>query len=356
MKIAQVTPVYPPYRGGMGSVAYEYTERLRALGHEVEVFTPAWKIGNAGFFSPQQLRRLNAFDVVHLHYPLYGGAEQVALFCRRPIVLTYHMDARARGIKGLVFRLHRTLIQPLILLRAKKILVSSLDYAAASALRRFRRLARLVELPFGVDIRRFHPVATGEEAMLRTQLAIPANAPVLVFVGGLDTAHAFKGVPTLLQSFLLLSPSFSAHLVIIGDGDLRAGFEASVSSDRVHFVGSRSPEELPTCYRLATMHLFPSTSSAEAFGLVALEAAASGIPTIASDLPGVRTVVKDGQTGLLVPPGDASALTRAIDQLLNDEVFCGKLGANARKRVVEEYDWDRLLERLITVYEDCHHH
>lgn len=340
----------------MGSVAFEYTERLRALGHEVEVFTPAWKIGNAGFLSPKQLRRLNTFDVVHLHYPFYGGAEQVALTCRRPIVVTYHMDARSKGIKDFVFRWHRLLIQPFILLRAKKILVSSLDYAASSALRRFQHSTRLVELPFGVDIRRFHPVATGEETALRAQLRIPADAPVLLFVGGLDTAHAFKGVPILLQSFLLLSPSFSAHLVIVGDGDLRAGFEAAASSDRVHFAGSRSPEELPTFYRLANIHLFPSTSTAEAFGLVALEAAASGIPTIASDLPGVRTVVKHGETGSVTSPGDVTALTQAINQLLKDEVFCGKLGANARKRVVEEYDWDRLLERLIRVYEDCHHH
>ena len=125
---------------------------------------------------------------------------------------------------------------------------------------------------------------------------------------------------------------------------------------QIHFVGSVAPEDLPVYYRLAAIHVFPSTSGAEAFGLVALEAAASGIPTIASNLPGVRTVVKDEQTGLVASPGDATELVKAIERLLNDAPLREKLGSAARKRVVEEYSWDGLIERLLRVYEDCHHH
>ncbi len=97
MRIAQVTPVYPPYRGGMGRVAFEYTERLRSRGHDVHVFTPRHgepdditqrdadyvhriqarlSVGNAGLL-PSLPTDLVGFDIVHLHYPFYGGAEPV---------------------------------------------------------------------------------------------------------------------------------------------------------------------------------------------------------------------------------------------------------------------------------------
>lgn len=359
MRIAQVTPVYPPYKGGMGSVAYEYTERLKAFGQIVEVFTPAWKIGNAGFLSFKQLRAINQCDVVHLHYPFYGGAEMLALFCRKPIVCTYHMDATASGIKGAIFSLHRWLLQPFVLWRAVMILVSSLDYAKSSALRRWMRGNRVHELSFGVDIRRFHPVATEIEAELRQRAHIPAKVPILLFVGGLDQAHAFKGLSVLLSAFATLADT-SAHLLIVGDGNRRSAFEAEAKqlpyASRIHFAGAVSQEDLPAYYRLVDVHVFPSTSPAEAFGLVALEAAASGIPTIASNLPGVRTVVQDEQTGLLVTPNNPQVLKGAIERLLNDSALREKLGNAARKRAVETYDWEKLHQRLVGFYEDCHHH
>lgn len=364
MRIAQVTPVYPPYRGGIGQVAKEYTERLSAMGHEVEVLRPTWQFGNAGLLSPAQLRRLAEFDLVHLHYPFFGAAEQIALYPWRSggyrrLVLTYHMDARADGLMGSFFNWHRRFIQPLVLRRAKKILVSSLDYASHCCLRPYLRYgARVVELPFGVDVSRFHPVATPAQTRLRTELNLDIDTPVLLFVGGLDSAHAFKGLSVLLLAMSNIDEP--STLVVVGDGNLRPSFEATAASfgitERVRFVGRVSDADLPAYFRLADVHLFPSTSSAEAFGLVALEASASGIPTIASDFPGVRVVVQDEQTGLLVQPSDAAALARAIRRLLKNPDEREKLGSAARKRAVDEYAWDPLMERLVRLYEDCHRH
>ncbi len=349
MRIAQITPVYPPYRGGIGNVAQEYTMRLMALGHTVEVFTPALKIGNAGFL--KHLPQKKSFDVIHLHYPFYGGAEQIVLGCRAPIVLTYHMDAEAPGLKGKIFDIHRKTLQPLILSRAKKILVGSFDYAKHSALNGYAK-EKLIEMPFGVDIARFCPILLPEEVALRASLKIPVEVPIVLFVGGLDSAHIFKGMPILLQALRLVSEPF--HLVVVGDGNLRASFEATATTlpnnSNIHFVGSVSKEELPTYYRMADLHVLPATSQAEAFGIVSLEAAASGIPTIASDLPGVRTVVQDKETGLLVPSNDSEALASALNTLLKNEDLREKLGAAARKRVVEKYGWDGLIDRLVEVY------
>lgn len=339
MRIAMVTPVYPPYRGGIGHIAKEYTDRLIALGHTVEVFQPTVKIGNAGFFWPS----FKGFDVVHLHYPFYGGAEPVALLralkLAPPIVLSFHMDAIAPGWKGKIFDLHRRFKQPFVLQQASKILVSSMDYAEHSSLSTFHDKSKIIEMPFGVDSDHFSPGQGGARGGL-------------IFVGGLDSAHIFKGLPILFEALPKLTGDW--HLSIIGEGNLRASFEAEVAAssfaDRVTFLGSVDDETKANAFRAASIHLFPSTTRAEAFGIVALEAGASGIPTIASNLPGVRTVVRDGETGLLVPPSDPNALAAAIQRLLDNGDERARLGAAARKRVEREYAWSILMQRLLDVY------
>jgi glycosyltransferase involved in cell wall biosynthesis len=120
--------------------------------------------------------------------------------------------------------------------------------------------------------------------------------------------------------------------------------------DRVTFVGSVSEKELPEYYRTADIHVFPSTRRAEAFGLVALEAAASGIPTIASGLPGVRSVVLDGETGLLVPPEDVQALKQAIELLLTRTDLREQLGRSARKHAEAHFAWEPLITNLEQTY------
>ena len=369
--IAHVVCTYPPYRGGMGGVAFEYVEQLRARGYNVHVFTirdreveddPRYvhripsivHIGNAGVL-PSLFHRLAGFDLVHLHYPFFGGAEPVIVRkAMRPdqgLVMTYHMDAVADGMKGAIFSAHRRLLFPWLVNRVDRILVSSLDYAKHSALAELEVMDRIEEHPFGIDLDRFHP---GEEKALRETYAIPHHKPILLFVGGLDTAHAFKGLPqlfTALQGLL----NYEWHLMIVGDGELKETYRAQAQSmdleAHVTFAGSVSHEDLPRYYRLADFHVFPSTKRAEAFGLVALEAAASGIPSIASDLPGVRTVVLDVATGLLVPPGDVEELRKAILLFLEQVDLRERLGLSARGNAEQKYAWTPLIDRLIETYD-----
>ena len=370
MKIAQVVSTYPPYRGGMGNVAREYTERLRAHGFDVHVFTPRYAkveddpdhihrvpsplhIGNTGVV-PSLFRRLSGFDVIHLHYPFFGGAEPTivgkALRKDQSLVLTYHMDTFARGLKGAAFGLHRRAILPWILGRADCVLVSSKEYAETCALKDIPgALEKTTILPFGVDLEKFHP---GEEPELRASLGIPQGIPVLLFVGGLDEAHYFKGLPVLLEALESVRGKWCA--IMVGEGALRASFEATVAgkpyADRMHFVGGVDDAELPRYYRAATIHVFPSTERNEAFGLVALEAAASGIPTIASDLQGVRSVVLHEETGLLVPPRDAGALRDALELLLVHTEMRERLGLAARKRAELEFAWEPFMMKLENIY------
>lgn len=369
MRIAHVVVTYPPYRGGMGNVARAYVEGLSARGHDIEVFTPTygdepdsdprvhrlrpWLRHGQCAVLPSLLTACRGFDLVHLHFPFYGAAQFGALrrrLRRRPrLVLTYHMDADAPGVRGAIFALHRRLCLPWIVRSADRVLVSSRDYAAQAALARVAGVqAKIEEHPFGVDIERFAP---GPPAAARARLGVD-DATTVGFVGGLDAAHAFKGLGVLLQAVGGLSGDI--RLLVCGDGALRPQYEARARESglgrRVRFLGGVSDDRLPDVYAAADLIAFPSVSRAEAFGLVALEAAASGRAVVASDLPGVRTVVRDGVTGILVPPGDATRLTQALAGLIADPNRRQALGVAARARVERELTWDHALDRLLATY------
>ncbi len=376
MKIAQVVCTYPPYRGGMGNVAYEYTERLRTRGHSVHVFTPRYRrvpddpayvhrvpspvhFGNAGVM-PSLSHRLAGFDLIHLHYPFFGGAEPLivrkVIRPDQPLVMTYHMDTVGKGVKSLVFDAHRRVMFPWIVERVDRIFVSSEEYAKTSALASAHgALDKTMILPFGIDLERFHP---GSDEALRNELGIPLATPVVLFVGGLDPAHYFKGLPVLLDTLGELKDEFW-EAVIIGKGELRASFEATAAArgcrHRMHFLDSVSEEDKPRYFRMADVHAFPSIDRSEAFGLVALEAAASGIPTIASDIPGVRSIVRHEESGLLVAPGDTRELTHALRRLLRSAGDRTRMGVSARRRAQELFAWDPLMDRLEGAYDELVH-
>src|SRR3989339_147466 len=376
MKIAQVVCTYPPYHGGMGTVAFAYTEYLRPRGHLVHVFPPRYQKGldpppyvhrmpspvhwgNAGVM-PSLLFRLSGFDVVHLHYPFFGGEEQIivrkAVRPNQPLVMTYHMDWVGKGLKHLLFDAHRRVLFPWIVERVDCILVSSKSYMETSALATIpSAMAKGRILPFGVDTQFFHP---GDKRAMRRRFGVSEHIPLFLFIGGLDRPHYFKGISVLLKALTGMQKE-SWQCVVIGDGDLRQMFEQQAldagCKNRVRFFGHASEEEKADWLRAADFHIFPSIDRSEAFGLVALEAGSSGIPTIASDLPGVREIVADGETGRLVPPDDPVALRAVILELMRDPIRCDTMGKAARQRVEKLYEWEFLMDRLEGIYRELTH-
>lgn len=372
MKVVHLSCVAPPEVGGIGKLALREVVGLRARGVDarliapeprepssstgersfIERLKPMFRIGNASIL-PQIVEHVRDADVIHLHYPFYGTAEPLLFHARElpPIVVTFHMDATASRLTGVGFFLHRLFLQSWLVNRAARVLVSSFDYARHSSLRSWflSHPDRVLELPFGVDTDFFCP---GPAA--RHRFSVPSDAPTIAFVGGMDKAHAFKGVPELLRSFSHVNAS--AHLLLVGDGDLRASFEDRARSlgvsSRVHFLGRADDETLRDVFRSADVFAFPSTNAAEAFGLAALEAEACGIPVVASSLPGVRTVVIHGETGLLVPPKDVDALTSALTTLLADETLRRTMSVRARMLAVERFAWEKHLDGLERVYRD----
>jgi glycosyltransferase involved in cell wall biosynthesis len=377
MRIAHVTATFPPHYTGTGIVCYYNAIGLAQLGHQVTVFTADFptcdytdpkeievvrlpvllRVGNAPLLPA--LLGLAGFDIVHLHYPFYFGSEIVffkSVMRGLRYVVTYHQDVLFRGLLRIPEWLHHELLGKQILGRATEVLATSWDYARASRLKHLvqHNPGAIMELPNGVDVQHFHPDADARELCAR--YGLKRTDRVILFVGALDRAHYFKGIGVLLQAFLRL-PDDSVKLLIVGDGDLRISYQEQARQlglgGRVIFCGRVSAEELPAHYVLCDLLVLPSTTMGEAFGVVLLEAMACGKPVIASNLPGVRSVVSDGEDGLLVRPGDVDDLAGKVELLLDDPQRRQEMGRRGRAKVEERYAWPKVISRLVQVYEEA---
>lgn len=372
MRIAVVVCAYPPYRGGIGNAAARQAAALRDAGHEVVIMCPATDgASGVGRHEGLEVRRLapylrqrvsafvpaigaqmRGFDALYLHYPFFGGAEAAALAARWhgiPMVAYFHMDVRAEGLRGAVIAAYERTLAPLILRQARTVFVSSLDYASHASIGRLG-LGTLRELPFSIDTDDFCPGPA--DPGLMQSLGVAADKPMVLFVGGMDAGHSFKGVPVLLEAMSGLAAD-EAQLVLVGDGELRPGFEQQARAlcrVPVRFVGGAGDTTLKALYRAACVTVLPSTSSEEAFGIVLIESMASGTPVIASDLPGVRTVF-DHETGVWVPVGDARSLREAIRAFTGLPEKSLAMRDAARRRAVQHYSRPREFEALCAAFE-----
>ena len=377
MKIAVVVSTFPPYRGGMGNAAFSTAVGLARLGHAVEVFCPAagkagpppavpfavdrlkpWARFGDSAFLPQLVSRLGRFDLVNLHYPFFGGAEVVGLWKatgrRRPaLVLSYQMDNFGRGLRGWAFRFHARRVGPAVFRAADKVIALTSDYLEHSAgWEAYRRTpSKFAVIPLPVDTVRFAPGEKNPGILGR--LGLSASDKVVLFVGGMDRPHAFKGVGFLLDAWGRLGLA-GTKLVLVGQGELRPSYldraTALGLSKSVVFSGPVEDEDLPRLYTLADLLVLPSLDRSEAFGLVLLEAMASGRPVIASALPGVRSVFEDGKEGFLFPAGDENAFLAKLRLLLGDDGLRARMGAAGRGRAVSTYAQEVVWRRLERVF------
>src|SRR3989344_6405752 len=222
MRIAIITPTFPSYAGGIGKVAAFNARELKKLGHQVTVFTPDYepvkeeftdleikrikplfKYGNAAFI-PALGKMLKGFDIIHLHYPFFGAAEIIWLHNSKfkiqnsKLILHYHMDVVGRGWLKLIFKFHNQFILPRLAKKADKILFTSFDYGNESNLSAElkKNSQNFMELPNGVDSRKFEPQPKNENLLKKYE--INPDDKIILFVGGLDKAHYFKGIEYLL--------------------------------------------------------------------------------------------------------------------------------------------------------------
>ena len=373
MRIAHVTATFPPYYGGTGNVCYHNALGLAELGHNVTVLTARhppgdpvyppeiavrrlpvlFRLGNAPLLLG--LLRIKDVDIIHLHHPFIFGAEMVWLVSklrRIPYVITHHNDLIGIGLRRILFGVYAALSTRLVVGAARKIVVVSTDHAESCRLAPLyrKRWEDVVEIPNGVDTTRFCPELDG--TLVRRRLGIPEGTGVLLYVGAMDRAHHYKGVAYLLRAIAKMWAR-DAVLVLVGEGELKKQYMALADElnigSRTCFVGAKTPDELGLYYAAADVVILPSSS--ESFGLVLIEAMACGRPVVAHDIPGVRTVVSDGQDGLLTRPGDIDDLVAKMQTLLDDPQRRREMGERGRAKVEAKYTWSEITPLLVKMYE-----
>jgi glycosyltransferase involved in cell wall biosynthesis len=201
-------------------------------------------------------------------------------------------------------------------------------------------------IPNAVDLTVFRPAAAGECQMLRARLGLPQDRVVCVFIGRLVPQ---KDPGLLLEAWSKVNRP-DAHLVLVGDGPLRPHLEARIAAGlcagRVTLAGATAD----TASYLRAADLLALPSRAEGMSNVVLEAMASGIPVVATNVGGANEILDNGQAGLLVPPGDVTRLAEGLDGLLGDNGLRLQLGKRVRE-LAQRYSQDRVANEYVTLYE-----
>jgi glycosyltransferase involved in cell wall biosynthesis len=279
--------------------------------------------------------RNRAFDVVVEDLnkvPLY-----TPLWQRAPLVLLVHhlFGATAFQEASLPFAAATWLLERPLALVYRHTPVQAVSRSTADDLiaRGFDR-ERIVVIPNGVDLDYLVP----DPAEPRFE------EPTAICLGRLKR---YKRVDLILEAVArLAAQGIPLKLLVVGRGDAESSLRSRAArlrlADRVAFLGFVTEEEKRRLLRKAWVHLF--TSPKEGWGISNLEAAACGTPTVASDSPGLRDSVVNGQTGFLVPHGDTEALAERIRSLIERSDLREKLGDGAR-RFALEHGWERSADR-----------
>jgi glycosyltransferase involved in cell wall biosynthesis len=383
LRIVHLGKYYPPSPGGIEGHTQTLARAQAALGADVRVlvvnhatsagrdatfdrFTPTpdteeldgavsvirvgrWACLAKLDVAPSVLRAVRRLartkpDVWHMHAPNVTMM-LVVLACPaiRPLVITHHSDiVRQRLLKHVVRP-----IESAVYRRAGRIIATSAEYAAGSELLT-RFASKVTPLPLGIAAAPFRNPSM-EALAYERQLRDRFGSPLWLCVGRLIY---YKGLPVAFAALL----EVPGRLLIIGTGPLEAELRSRARelgvTDRVLFHGRATTDQLVGAYRAATALWFPSTARSEGFGLVQVEAMASGCPVINTALAGsgVQWVCRDEQEGLTVPINDPAALAAAANRLLSEPGLRNRLIEAGRARTASQFDHRIMASRSLDIY------
>ena len=298
------------------------------------------------------------YSVVHTNYWL---ASWVGMELRKyqplSVVHTYHSlgAVKYRGMNNICA------IAP-TRLATEKACLETVDRVVATSPQEVEHMRQLVStkgaidiIPCGTDIERFGRIKRSEA---RQQLGIAADAKVVFYVGRFDPR---KGIETLVRAVAKSRWRTQGNLQLMIGGGSRPGQSDGIERDRIEgivnelglsnittFPGQLGDTNLHLYYAAADVCVVPSHY--EPFGLVAIEAMASGTPVIASNVGGLQFTVQQEKTGLLVPAKDELAFAKAIDRLLTHPAWANQLGQTGRQRVENAFSWNGVASELSELY------
>lgn len=367
MKIALVSPYDFAYPGGVVNHISCLEHHLTRMGHEVKIIAPASKaVSSLGdklipvgkprpvpvsgsiariTISPWVSSRIKdilereKFDICHLHEPLMPTiCTTVLRLSPTPKVGTFHASG-ARAWYDYGTPVGKIFLNRWFRKLDGRIAVSkpALEYAQKYF------PGDYTIIPNGIDSKHFSPQALPFDEFADGKINI-------LFVGRLEKR---KGLNYLLEAYQRVKPEIpNSRLIIVGPGiRLRHKYEKKVLRDNladVVFVGYASYSDLPRYYKTADIVCSPATGQ-ESFGIVLLEAMATGKPIIASNIEGYNSVLTHGVEGLSVPPRNVAKLTQALISLMTDASLRQEMGARGRLKAVE-YDWKLIAQRILNYY------
>jgi len=393
LNICLVSYEFPPMIGGEGKYTFTLAGALSALGHNVTVITgdisgeiedqkkyefeiirlPIKKSGLKLYFfdklAKKKIRDIcnsRGIDIIHFTNDfmfLSISKKEVNL----PLVSTIH---HPWGAEREFYKTKTDYIGYLKYAYAKKIyylewlekkmckksdkLIAVSRYTANYIINEYQiPPGKVTVIPNSVDIKNFHPKIDGNEMRERLNLLY---SPLVLYVGKLDY---HKGFNTLIESFVrVIGDIPDAKLLIVGDGPMKKNIEYLIDifslRDSVILAGRVSEEDLPKYYAASNLVVLPSLM--EGFGIVLLEAMASGKPCIATNVGGTEDVVVDNETGLIIPPADPESLYKAILTLLLDNNLSIEFGNKGWHRVLKNFTKENIAEKTLNVYDQVLHH
>lgn len=362
MRVGIVCPYDWSAPGGVQVHIRDLAVALQRLGHEVSVLTPAddetdlppYVVSTGGAVSvayngsrakvavgPISTRRVRrwiregGFDVLHIHEPLAPSLSILSCWAARgPMVATWHSSMARSRVLAAGFSIGQTALEKV----SARIAVS--EAARQTLVEHMGGDAVLI--PNGVDCSLF-----GEGEPLD---GWPGDGGSLFFIGRIDEPR--KGLQVLLAAMPeIIAARPGVRLLVAGPGDIddiRGDLPPEVD-ERITFLGLVSEETKARAFLSADVYVAPNTGG-ESFGIVLLEAMASGTPVLASDLEAFRRVIDDGRAGALFANEDPADLARAAIALLDDSAERARLRAEGFLRA-REFDWETVAKRIVEVYE-----
>lgn len=364
----------------------ESVRRLAARGHKVTVIAPAylglkdheidgvqvrrfryaparWEMLTHGEGAPNKLKKNPVLKLLSLSY-LISGAWAAWKICRRERIDVLHVHwPFPHGLMALL---------PGWLLKCKVVYTChSAEFALAAGSKLSTSvLAFCLRRSFAITANSTHTAGlvrqvSGREAQIipwgatihvdPTAKPIPQEIPLLLFAGRLIER---KGVDFLLRAMPAILSRRQVRLVITGDGHCRPEWEQLARSlglgGAVAFAGFVSNEELSSLFRSCSIYVHPaiydSKGDTEGQGVVLVEALSNRRPVVASAVGGIVDVIKDGQTGLLVPEKNPDAIAKAVLRLLDDPAYARQLGEQGYVHACNYFSWDRIMDQYEAIY------
>ncbi len=384
MKVCLITYEFPPQVGGEAVYTSGLASALDDLGAEVTVITTSEKSISVSNEENLKIIRLPKARVLPKMYSfsmyankilesymtgkidlIHNTSDYNEIVIPRgrkiPVIATIHhpyakerriYKANTNKIDYLKYALQRKInyleFNSKILCKRADRLIAVSNYTARSVIEEYGvQPNKISVIPNAVDINTFNPDIDGTE--IRKKLNI-GSEKVILFVGRLDFQ---KGIEYLISAFSKIIIDFpEVKLIVVGDGPLKDQVRAVISkynlSKSVFLLGRVDVMDLPKIYAACDLFVVPSLM--EGFGIVYLEAMACGKACIGTNIGGVEDVIADGITGLLVPPADPTSIYLAIKRLLSDEDTLMRFGKDGRKRVLENFTWEKVAAQTLDVY------